>query len=51
MGKSNWIDINKIKEYDEPIKLLLNTTGIFYSLVEQTGPQEAAELSNMAKQV
>ena len=40
-----------LKEFDEPTRLLSNPLGIFYNLVEQTGPQAASELVDMAKKV
>jgi len=40
-----------IQEYDSPAQLLGNSLGIFRSLVDQTGEEEATELLNLAKMV
>ncbi len=39
------------KEFGEPAVLLENPKSMFYSLVEQTGPIVAAQLTDIAKQV
>lgn len=38
-----------LQEFDSPANLLKNTQGRFYQLVEQTGKQQAAELTNLTK--
>lgn len=40
-----------VQEFGEPAVLLENPKSMFYSLVEQTGPVTAAQLTEMAKQV
>ncbi|KAM9802671.1 ATP-binding cassette sub-family C member 4-like isoform 1-T1 [Syngnathus typhle] len=45
------LDASKIHEYDEPYVLLQNHRGLFYQMVQQTGPAEAASLLHAAKQV
>nr|XP_057938958.1 ATP-binding cassette sub-family C member 4-like isoform X2 [Doryrhamphus excisus] len=45
------LDAGKIQEYDEPYTLLQNKEGLFYQMVQQTGPAEAASLLHTAKQV
>lgn len=45
------LDAGRIKEYDEPYKLLENKESALYSLVQQTGPNEAENLYQIAKQV
>lgn len=42
---------NIIQELDEPSRLLSNTSGLFYNLVEQSGPQVLSELVVLAKKV
>jgi len=39
------------QEFDEPAVLLENPKSLFYGLVEQTGTDEAAILTEIAKQV
>lgn len=40
-----------VQEFNEPAVLLENPKSMFYSLVEQTGPVVASQLTEMAKQV
>lgn len=40
----------KIVEYDPPYELLQNETGLFYDMVAQTGPEEQAHLTELARQ-
>jgi hypothetical protein len=42
------MDAGKVAEFDEPLKLLQNPDGIFTSLVEQTGPESALRLKEIA---
>ncbi|XP_057378654.1 ATP-binding cassette sub-family C member 4-like [Daphnia carinata] len=44
------LDAGYLKEFDEPAVLLENPTSMFYSLVEQTGPIVATQLTELAKQ-
>ena len=48
---SNNNHIFTLKEFGEPAVLLENPKSMFYSLVEQTGPIVASQLTDMAKQV
>lgn len=44
------MDAGCLVEFDEPIRLLQNKEGIFYSLVDQTGPAAASKLIEIAQQ-
>ncbi len=45
------LDAGRIKEFDEPFNLLENKESALYSLVQQTGQNEAENLYEIAKQV
>lgn len=45
------LDAGQIKEYDEPCNLLENKESALFSLVQQTGPQAAENLFQIAKMV
>ncbi|KAJ8916764.1 hypothetical protein NQ315_013969 [Exocentrus adspersus] len=44
------MDAGTAKEFDEPFKLLQNSEGIFYSMVQQTGKSMAETLYKIAEQ-
>ena len=45
------LDAGYLKEFDEPAVLLENPKTLFYSLVEQTGKQNAEMLTDLARKV
>ena len=45
------LDAGYLKEFDEPAVLLENPKTLFYSLVEQTGRQNAEMLTDLARKV
>lgn len=49
MDKVLVMDAGKVVEFDEPYILLQNTSGFFYSMVKQTGPQFEKSLHSLAK--
>lgn len=44
------MDAGRLVEFDEPIKLLANKDGVFRNLVDQTGPQGAQKLVEIAQE-
>lgn len=42
------LDAGQLIQYDTPYNLLHEQNGIFYHLVQQTGPQMAAKLTALA---
>lgn len=44
------MDAGKAVEYDHPHHLLQNTNGVFYNMVEETGPAVAELLKHQAKE-
>ena len=44
------LDSGRIQEFDRPYLLLQNTNGMFYKLVQQTGPEMSTHLMSLAKQ-
>ena len=40
------LDAGRLVQFDTPRNLLAAKTGIFYNLVQQTGPEMAAKLEN-----
>ena len=44
------LDAGRLREFDSPYRLLKNKRSLFFSLVEQTGPTEAANLYEMARE-
>lgn len=45
------MDFGKIIEFDHPYRLLKNTNGFFYKMVEQTGKDTAYFLHSVASEV
>jgi ABC-type multidrug transport system fused ATPase/permease subunit len=43
------LDAGEISEFDSPRRLLENPNGIFYGMVAETGPTNAAYLASLAK--
>ena len=44
------LDSGEIVEFDEPYLLLQKSSGVFRHIVDQTGPEEADRLLDMAKE-